>query len=208
MQRPYFVGISGGSASGKTLFLNQLTQQMGLDKLTVVSQDNYYFPRDQQPLDAQGVQNFDTPASIDFESFAHDLNLLRQGQAVEKLEYTFNNPNKTPRMLCFEPAPIIAVEGLFVFYNQTVFNLFDLKIFVQSQEHIKLKRRIFRDNQERGYDLDDVLYRYENHVYPAYEKYIAPFRHQCDVIIPNNNTHFDNALAMVTTYLKAKINDQ
>ncbi len=79
----------------------------------------------------------------------------------------------------------------------------DLKVFIDAKEHIKLKRRIVRDKVERGYDLDDVLYRYEKHVMPTYEKYIAPFKHDADLIVPNNND-FEKALEVIKTFLRFK----
>lgn len=204
MKTPYIVGITGGSASGKTKFINDLVKEFDKTQLCLISQDNYYRPRDQQPIDENGVKNFDTPNSIDVEKYAKDVLALKNGQKVLKEEYTFNNPNKKPKMLSFEPAPIIVVEGIFVLYYPEVSSLLDLKLFIDAKEHLKLKRRIIRDNKERGYDLDDVLYRYEKHVYPTYEKYIAPFKDESDLVIPNN-TLFDNALNVVVSHLKKKV---
>ncbi len=204
MYTPFIVGITGGSASGKTMFLNSLITSFAPDEITLISQDNYYKTRDLQPRDALGIQNFDTPNSINFNEYVEDINQLKSGKAVERLEYTFNNPNKTPRLLTFLPAPILVVEGLFVFNFPEVSDLLNLKLFIEAKEHIKLRRRIKRDNQERGYDLEDVLYRYENHVAPTYEKYIKPLRCDADVIIPNNH-HYDVALEMVVAYLRTKL---
>jgi uridine kinase len=91
-----------------------------------------------------------------------------------------------------------------VLYDQKLTDLLDLKIFIDAKDHIKLKRRIIRDKEERGYDLDDVLYRYERHVIPTYEKYILPYIHDSDLVIPNNN-NFDNALEVLVTFLKSKV---
>lgn len=200
MQKPYIVGITGGSASGKTRFLNSLLDSFDKNDICLVSQDNYYLSRDQQPVDSNGVSNFDTPQSIDYKSFARDIATLSSGKEVTKTEYTFNNPNVTPKELVFKPAPILVVEGLFVFYYTEIVEQLDLKLFIDAKDYIKLKRRIIRDKEERGYDLDDVLYRYENHVAPTFEKYIEPFKHEADIIIPNN-LHFDNALNVVVHYL-------
>jgi uridine kinase len=106
-------------------------------------------------------------------------------------------------MLEFKPATVMVVEGIFVFYREDIRNQFDLKIFIDAEEHIKLSRRIRRDGQERGYDMDDVLYRYENHVMPTYEKYIKPFKNEADLIIPNN-LNFDRAMDVLRSYLRAK----
>jgi uridine kinase len=204
MNRPYIVGITGGSASGKTMFLRSLLSAFSSDEISLISQDNYYKPRHEQPVDENGIYNFDTPQSIDFELYAQHIKDLRSGKQVIKQEYTFNNPKVTPEMLTFQPAPVIVVEGIFVFYFPEIAHLLDLKVFIDAAEHIKLKRRIVRDKDERGYDLEDVLYRYEKHVMPTYEKYIAPFKSDADVIVPNN-LHFEKALDMLVTYLKNKI---
>lgn len=205
--RAYIVGISGGSASGKTYFLRKLLDHFHENEICIVSQDNYYIPRHEQPKDENGVSNFDTLKSIDFDSYIGDIRLLRQGLPVERKEYTFNNPGAIPKILQFNPAPVIIVEGIFVLYFKQLSDLLDLKIFIDAKDHIKLKRRIIRDKEERGYDLDDVLYRYEKHVVPTYEKYIEPFKSSCDLIIPNN-FHMNNALEVLITFLKTKVSDK
>jgi uridine kinase len=202
--KPYIVGITGGSASGKTLFLRSLMNSFPGEELCLISQDNYYRPREQQPQDDQGIKNFDTPNSIDYEQYAHDIRELMAGRTVSKLEYNFNNPNSVPKVLSFKPSPIIVVEGIFVLYYPEVSRLIDLKVFIDAKEYIKLSRRIIRDRDERGYDLEDVLYRYQRHVAPTYERYIKPFKNEADVIIPNNR-HFQNALDMLVVYLKHRL---
>ncbi|WP_143962702.1 uridine kinase [Litoribacter populi] len=203
MNKPYIVGITGGSASGKTLFLERLLNSFEPHQVCLISQDNYYKPRHQQPLDDRGIHNFDTPHSIDFEQYAEDIRKIHNGETVYRQEYTFNNPNKIPKMLEFKPAPVVVVEGIFVLYYPELASLLDLKVFIDAKDYIKLKRRIVRDKVERGYDLDDVLYRYEKHVMPTYEKYIEPFKHEADIIVPNNDS-FDRALDLVKSYLKLK----
>lgn len=202
--KPYIVGITGGSASGKTLFLKNLLAAFPSKDLCLISQDNYYRPREKQPVDDQGVKNFDTPYSIDFEQYAQDIKDIIAGKVVRRQEYNFNNPNVEPKIIEFKPAPLVVVEGIFVFYYPEVADLLDLKIFIDAKEYIKLKRRIIRDRDERGYDLEDVLYRYERHVAPTYEKYIEPFKHDADLIIPNN-LNFQNALEVLVTFLSKKV---
>jgi uridine kinase len=204
MTKPFIIGITGGSASGKTLFLDRLLHSFEPGQVCLISQDNYYKPRHQQPVDERGIQNFDTPHSIDFEAYASDIRKIQEGKSITRQEYTFNNPNKKPRMLTFEPAPVVVVEGIFVLYYPELVNLLDLKVYIDAKDHIKLKRRIVRDKVERGYDLDDVLYRYEKHVMPTYEKYIAPFKHDADLIVPNNSD-FGKALEVIKTFLRFKI---
>ena len=204
MHKPFTIGITGGSGSGKTFFLQGLSSLFKAEEICVISQDNYYKPRDQQPIDENGVKNFDLPISIDREAFLNDLLKLKAGQNVNKKEYTFNNPSAEPQMLEFKTAPIIIVEGLFVQYFEEIAKEIDLKIFIEAKDHVKLGRRIKRDQVERGYDLDDVLYRYQFHVMPIFEKQIEPLKHNADLVIPNNS-HFKRALDVLVIYLKSKL---
>ncbi len=203
MVKPFIVGITGGSASGKTLFLERLLSTFEEGEVCLISQDNYYKPRHLQPIDSLGIHNFDTPHSIDFEEYASDIRKIQAGETVQREEYTFNNAAKKSKILTFNAAPVVVVEGIFVLYYPELADLLDLKIFIDAKDHIKLKRRIIRDKVERGYDLDDVLYRYEMHVMPTYEKYIKPFKNDADLIVPNNH-NFDKALEVIRIYLRAR----
>ncbi len=205
--KPFVVGITGGSASGKTLFLKKLLGAFNPDDICLISQDNYYLPRDMQPKDENGVSNFDTLQSIDFDAYVNDISTLLDGRKVIRKEYTFNNPDAVPALLEFKPAPVIIVEGIFVLYYSRLSDMLDLKIFIDAKDHIKLARRIIRDKEERGYDLDDVLYRYEKHVIPTYEKYIEPFRHESDLIIPNNSD-FGKAVEVLIAFLKTRVTNR
>ncbi len=201
-KQPYIIGITGGSASGKTFFLHSLLQQFDASEVCLISQDNYYRTKDRVPVDENGVQNYDLPEAIDFELFARHIQELKDGNVVYHKEYTFNNPNMVPKVLTFKPAPIIVVEGIFVFYSYFVSQLLDLKVFIDAKEHIKIKRRIIRDNNERGYDLEDVLYRWENHVAPTYEKFIKPSKYDAHVVV-NNNKDFGNGIKVLTAFMEA-----
>ncbi|PSR52210.1 uridine kinase [Adhaeribacter arboris] len=205
MQQPYIIGITGGSASGKTTFLKKLMASFDPKDICLMAQDNYYLPHDDQEIDENGVINFDLPSSFDATAYARDVLKLRNGEVVTRPEYTFNNPNIIPRELVFNPAPIIVVEGIFVFYFEEVAKLLNLRVYIDAEEHVKLQRRILRDVKERGYGgLDDVLYRYSNHVVPTYEKYIRPYKYDTDLIIPNNR-HFENGLEVLVSFLRTKI---
>ena len=204
MAAPYIIGITGGSGSGKTRFLNGLLNKFEKQEVCLVSQDNYYKPRNEQPVDQKGVKNFDLPESIDFKAYKNDILTLKKGNSVERKEYTFNNPDTPPKLIRLESAPVIIVEGIFVLYFREIAELLDLKLFIDAKDHIKLKRRIIRDDKERGYDLEDVLYRYEYHVMPTYEKYIEPYQGEADIIIPNH-IDFQEALNVLETFVRAKI---
>ena len=207
MKAPYIVGITGGSGSGKTYFLHRLQEYFTVEELCLVSQDNYYKEISEQPLDDQGIENFDLPESIDDHRFYRDLLTLKSGKTVKLYEYTFNNPASVPKLLEFRPAPIMIVEGILVFHFKKIRSLFDLSIFIDAREPVKLVRRINRDARERGYDIDDVLYRYEKHVTPAYEKYLEPLKPEMDLIIPNNNG-FDHALQVLISHFKEILSER
>jgi len=204
MRRPYTIGITGGSGSGKTYFIRKLAAYFSPEELCLVSQDHYYKPRDLQITDSQGVKNFDLPESIERDKLLEDIQRLKHGETLYKTEYVFNNPNATPNVLEFRPAPILIIEGLFVQYFPEIERELDLKIFIEAKDHVKLSRRIRRDNEERGYDLDDVLYRYQHHVMPVYESLIEPLKHQADVVIPNNR-NFERAMDLLVKGLRAHL---
>lgn len=203
-QAPFIIGITGGSASGKTLFLHRLMEKFDSQEVCLLSQDNYYRPIEEQKKDYNGIENFDLPGAIDHEAFAADIERLRKGEVVHRVEYTFNKHDKIPETLYFHPKRILVVEGIFVFHFPEVERLLDLKIFIDAKDKIKLQRRIKRDNEERGYDLQDVMYRWKYHVKPTYEEYIRPHKRHADLVIPNNQ-HFEKGLDVLVSYLRAKL---
>lgn len=202
--QPYIIGISGGSGSGKTTFLRKLREEFPIEQLCIMSMDDYYRPRETQVIDENGVKNFDLPESIDGMAFYHDIQKLRAGQAFEREEYTFNNEKAIAKTISYTPAPVIVVEGLFIFHNPEIFDILDLKILIDADNVKKLIRRVKRDSEERNYPLDDVLYRYEHHVLPCYEKYIKPYTKDIDVII-NNNNKFQPGLDLVVGFLRSRL---
>lgn len=207
MQKTYTIGVTGGSGSGKTFFIKQLASHFSPEELCLVSQDNYYKPKEHQQTDDNGVKNVDLPTSIDREQFHEDILRLKRGIAIEKAEYTFNNPDAIPRQLIFNPAPILVIEGLFVQYFPEIERELDLKVFIEARDHLKITRRIRRDYEERGYGLDDVLYRYQHHVMPVYETMIEPLKHQADLIVPNNR-HFEHALRVLVLAIRQILSSQ
>jgi uridine kinase len=205
MPIPYTIGITGGSGSGKTYFIKTLSAHFKPEEVCLISQDHYYKPRDTQQIDEKGVRNFDLPESIERSLLYEDILKLKRGESIVKKEYAFNAPNVALGTLEFKPAPILIVEGLFVQYFPEIEKELDLKIFIEAKDYLKLSRRIKRDNEERGYDLEDVLYRYHHHVMPIYESLIEPLKHRADFIIPNNH-HFERALQIIVQALKTLIN--
>ncbi len=202
IKKPLIIGITGGSGSGKTTFINALKNHFSRKQLCIISQDDYYRPRDQQLMDNQGIKNFDRPKSIDKAAFVRDVKKLMKWKTVTRKEYVFNNKLAKAKTLIFEPAPIILVEGLFVFHFKKMRKLLDLKVFLHAKENLKVIRRIKRDKEERNYPLEDVLYRYEHHVMPTFEKFILPYKEDADIVI-NNNEEMSKGLDIVKGFLES-----
>jgi uridine kinase len=132
---------------------------------------------------------------------------LLAGEVVERQEYTFNNEKSNPKMLRFPSAPVIIVEGIFVFHFKKIRRLLDLKIFLHAKENLKVIRRIKRDQVERNYPIEDVLYRYEKHVMPTFERYIEPYMEEADIVV-NNNSHFSVGLELVKGFIRNKLSGE
>jgi len=205
MQQPFLIGITGGSGSGKTSFIRKLREGFSDEELTVISQDDYYRPRELQQKDENGIINFDLPKAIDRKAFIRDVKKLMDGKKVRRKEYTFNNEKANPKYLIFKPAKIIVVEGLFVFHYKKMRAIMDLTVFLSAMENLKLIRRIKRDRLERNYPLEDVLYRYENHVLPAFLKYIEPYVDSADIVV-NNNKDFIMGLTVLKGFMRDYLN--
>ena len=187
MNKPYIIGIAGGSGSGKTFFLNRFLDHFTADEVCLVSQDDYYIPvaHDMTPEENK-LYNFDLPRTIDNAQFEKDVSDLIAGNTIFKKEYTFNNPSLSPKMLEIKPAPILIIEGLFIMHFKGIADLIDMKIFVEADEATALDRRLKRDLEERGYSNEDVIYKWLNHVKPAYNEYLLPYKGECDKLVINN----------------------
>jgi uridine kinase len=195
-KKPFIIGIAGGSGSGKTFFLNCFLHHFKQDEVTLVSQDDYYIPAGDMTQEENKLYNFDLPSTIDSEQFLRDIKQLTSGEVVYKKEYNFNNPLAVVKILEIKSAPIIIVEGLFILHFKEIAALLDHTIFVDADEQVALDRRIKRDGLERGYPEDDVLYKWHNHVVPAYKEYLLPYREQCNKVIMNNTNEPDEIIAI------------
>ncbi|EHQ29451.1 uridine kinase family protein [Mucilaginibacter paludis] len=207
MNKPFIIGIAGGSGSGKTFFLKCFLQHFKEEEVCLVSQDDYYIPVAHNMTPEENKHyNFDLPRTIDHEHFQKDISDLLNGKTIYKKEYTFNNPNAVPKILEIKPAPIIIVEGLFILHFRDIAELLNLKIFINADEEIALKRRLNRDLVERGYSNDDVMYKWLHHVVPAYKEYLLPFKDECQKVI-TNNTHVIDDIVAITEEISKELKD-
>jgi uridine kinase len=208
MNKPFIIGIAGGSGSGKTFFLKCFLKHFSHSEVSLVSQDDYYFPVPEgMSAEENKLFNFDLPDTIDHQHFEDDINSLLQGRSITKKEYTFNNPSAIPKMLEIKSAPIIIVEGLFILYFRKLSALLDMKIFIDADDDVALQRRLKRDLLERGYSHDDVMYKWVNHVVPAYKEYLLPYKDECDQII-TNNTHVADDIICVTEDISKQLREK
>jgi uridine kinase len=205
---PLIIGIAGGSGSGKTFFLNSFLHHFKNDEVTLISQDDYYIPAGEMTQEENKLYNFDLPSTIDDEQFHIDIKKLIKGEVVYKKEYSFNNPLAVVKILEINPAPILIVEGLFILHFKQISELLNLKIFIEADEEVALQRRIKRDGMERGYPEEDVLYKWKNHVVPAYKEFLLPYKEQCDQVVFNNDDTPDDIIKIteqITKELKTKL---
>nr|WP_199157192.1 P-loop NTPase fold protein [Pedobacter sp. ASV2] len=195
-KKPFIIGIAGGSGSGKTFFLNCFLHHFKQDEVTLVSQDDYYIPAGEMTQEENKLYNFDLPSTIDSDQFLRDIKQLINGEVVYKKEYNFNNPLAVVKILEIKSAPIIIVEGLFILHFKEIAALLDHQIFVDADEQVALDRRIKRDGLERGYPEEDVLYKWNNHVLPAYKEYLLPYKDSCNRVIMNNTNEPDEIISV------------
>lgn len=172
MKPPRIIGIVGASGSGKTTVAKELAELAG--NVSLMSQDNYYLNL------PDGVDsnhwNFDDPSVIDLEHLARDLEALKRGETVEGPQYHFATHKRLPETVTLNPAPLIIVEGLFLFTSKALRNVFDLKIFIDLPLGTCLERRIARDVVERGRTKETIRQRWAEQVEPMYRKYVEPTR--------------------------------
>ena len=182
----YIIGIAGGTGSGKTTVVNTILKGLPVDEVCVISQDSYYKATDELSLEERNKINFDHPNSIDFELLIEHLKLLKADRIIDQPVYSFVTHNRTKDVIKTHPRKVIIVEGILIFNNKELLDLFDIKIFVHAQSDERLIRRIRRDITERGRDSDEVLNRYQSTLKPMHEQFIEPTKNVADIIIPND----------------------
>lgn len=187
LEKQLIIGICGGSGSGKTTLLHRLCKELKPYHPAVFSMDNYYFPIEMQQKDEKGIVNFDLPTALDRHKLLSDLQQLTQGKSIEVREYHFNAPPNRLTMLTIHPSKIIIVEGLFLFHFSEVKALVDFTIFMEVDPNIQLDRRLYRDQESRGYTREDILYQWNEHVVPCYRNYLQPYEHLADFRFHNDN---------------------
>ncbi len=199
------IGIAGGTGCGKTTVVKQIVNELPENEVCVISQDSYYKDTSHLRYEERTKINFDHPQSIDFDLLGEHLNALRRGETIEQPVYSFVEHNRTKDTIKTKPSKVIIVEGILILTNPKIRDMFDIKIYVQTDSDERLIRRLKRDIAERGRDMEEVLDRYQNTLKPMHQQFIDPTKEFADLIIPNNN--YNNvAIDIVRTIVKERLN--
>ena len=198
------IGIAGGTGSGKTTVVNQILNELPADEVCVISQDSYYKATNELSYQERTKINFDHPNAIDFELLVDHISDLKNSRVIEQPVYSFVTHNRIKDTLITHPRKVVIVEGILIFNHKQLRDLFDIKIFVHADADERLIRRVRRDIEERGRDINEVLGRYQNTLKPMHQQFIEPTKNYADIIIPNDR--YNNvAVDIVRTVISNKL---
>lgn len=183
-QRPFIIGIAGGSSSGKTTVTERLVTLTGEDHLSLIELDSYYLDLGDAPIEERRLVNYDHPDAFDWALLNDHVAALVNGASVPVPIYDYTEHRRSDRVRLVEPRRIIVVDGILVLWERALRERFDLKIFVDTAADIRLIRRLRRDVAERGRTTEFVIEQYLATVRPAHERFIEPSKRYADVIIP------------------------
>jgi len=198
------IGIAGGTGSGKTTVVNQILNQISADEVCVISQDSYYNATHDLTYEQRTKINFDHPKSIDFDLLVADLKELKKGNVIEQPIYSFVSHDRVKDTLKTHPRKVVIVEGILIFNNKELRDMFDIKVFVHADADERLIRRMTRDIKERGRDMEEVLARYRDTLKPMHQQFIEPTKNYADIIIPNDRYN-TVAVDIVRTIINEKL---
>ena len=206
MKNVIIIGVSGGSASGKTTVANRIKEAF-MDSVELLSHDFYYLPHDELPLEERKNLNYDHPNAFDTKRLIDDIRQLKQWLPIERPVYSYTVHNRLPETVKVNPAKVIIVEGFMIFENSELRDLLDIKVFVDTDADERLIRRIIRDVNERGRSLESVITQYSNTVKPMHELFVEPYKKYADIIIPRGGKN-DVAIEMLIHRIKAILEEE
>lgn len=186
------IGIAGGTASGKTRLAKKIRSAVA-DDVVIITQDSYYKDLAHLPETERAKANFDHPDSTDFILLRNHLLALQEGKTIAVPQYSFHTHTREPSSEEVNPTRVVIVEGILVFSIPEIRELFDIKIFVDTAADVRILRRIQRDIDSRGRNLDSVIHQYLSTVKPMHDEFVEPNKRYADVIIPSVR---DNSIAI------------
>jgi uridine kinase len=183
--KPFVIGIAGGSGSGKSTVTRQVLASIGPEMTAVVFQDDYYCDQTQLSTDARRKTNYDHPDAFDWPLMVQHVQALRRGESIEMPTYDFTLDNRASQTITVKPAPVIVIEGLFALFDADLRHMMSLKVFVDTASDVRFIRRLQRDMAERGRSADSVIEQYLQTVRPMHKQFIEPTKRHADVILPH-----------------------
>jgi len=198
------VGIAGGTASGKTTVARKIHEALSPSHIAFIDQDSYYRDLKDLSLEERREMNFDHPDAFDTDLLVAHVKQLKAGQAIEKPVYNFVTSTREARTVTVNPAEIILIEGIMVLHLEAVREQLALKIFVETEDDVRIIRRLTRDIKERGRDFDHVVHQYFKHVRPMHMGFVDPSKRHADIIVPHGGNN-DTAIDMLVGALRAKM---
>ena len=178
------IGVTGGSASGKTSVSQAILSMFKDENIAMIEHDSYYKDQSQLTFEERTKTNYDRPLAFDTDYLIAQLKELQNGRAVDIPTYDYANHTRSEKTYRQEPVDVLIVEGILVLENEKLRNLMDIKVFVDTDDDVRILRRIRRDIEERGRTLDSVITQYMDAVKPMYHQFIEPTKRYADVIIP------------------------
>lgn len=202
----FFLGVAGGTGSGKTTVARAILETVGRERIAFIEQDSYYLDIDweREGLDAR-THNFDHPSALDHELLIAHLKELRAGRPIAKPVYDFAIHRRSERTVPVPARPVVLLEGILLLAERDLRDLLDFKIYVDTDPDVRLIRRLRRDVHERGRDPEDVLRQYEETVRPMHLEFVEPSKRWADVIIPEggeNRVALEMVIARVEKLLR------
>jgi uridine kinase len=204
---PLVIGIAGGSGSGKTTVANVILQRVGAQHIAYLPHDAYYKDLSDLPETQRAEINFDHPASLNTELLSEQIKQLIEGQAIELPVYDFKVHARTDYTIRIDPQPVIIVEGILIFSEKSLRELFDVKIFVDTDPDLRFIRRLSRDISERGRSTESVIQQYLSTVRPMHLEFVEPSKRYADVIIPEGGWN-EVAMDMVVARIQKLLQDE
>ena len=199
---PFIIGIGGGTGSGKTTLSLALQQHFSSYGVLILSYDDYYVDLSHLPPSERRTHNFDHPCSVDSSLFFEHLSQLSRGVAIESPGYDYVTHQRINNGIHVEPKPLIIVDGILIFHDEQIRNIFDLKVFVDAPADLRFIRRLQRDMRDRGRTLESVIRQYEATVRPMHQTYVEPTRHFADLLVPELD---EGSLHCVSNAILAKM---
>ncbi|MBR5640932.1 MAG: uridine kinase [Firmicutes bacterium] len=206
MKDPIIIGIAGGTGSGKSTLVQEIAAEFKDDSVCLLSHDYYYKAHDDMPFEQRCKLNYDHPNAYDTDMLIEHLQLLKQGLPVHRPVYDFADHNRAKEVVEVNPAKVIIVEGILIFADETLRDLFDIKLFVDTDADVRILRRILRDVEERGRTLESVVTQYLTTVKPMHEQFVEPSKKYADIIIPEGGRNHV-ALSMVNHRIRALLRE-